>query len=97
MLHHYVFIKYESDTTDKHVSEFSKMMLNLQHSIEEVQHIEIGRDEIHEERSWVLVLIMQFANLVALRDYQAHPNHIAAIEFNQPRVADVGSLDFSKD
>ena len=53
-------------------------------------------DEVHDERSWDLMLIMQFESMAALRAYQIHPEHIAAIEFNRPRVANVGSLDFNK-
>ena len=96
MLQHYVFIKYQPDTTDAHIQAFSEKMLALQHSIEEIQHVEIGIDELHDERSWDLMLIMQFESMAALRAYQIHPEHIAAIEFNRPRVANVGSLDFHK-
>ncbi|MFT5691181.1 MAG: hypothetical protein ACI92E_000506 [Oceanicoccus sp.] len=96
MLHHYVFLKYKSGTTDAHIQVFCKKMLALQSSIKEVQHIEIGLDELHDERSWDLILIMQFASFVDLRIYQHHPEHIAAIEFNRLHVANVGSLDFNK-
>jgi hypothetical protein len=43
------------------------------------------------------MLIMRFASVEALRAYQQHPEHQAVMAFNQPFVADVGSVDFESD
>jgi hypothetical protein len=90
-------LKYQPGTTDEHIQAFCQKMLALQNSIKQVQHIEIGLDELHDERSWDLILIMQFTSLPALRIYQHHPEHIAAIEFNRLHVANVGSLESLRD
>ena len=73
MLQHYVFLKYRDGTSDGHVIAFCERMLALRGAIDEIQHLEIGRDELHDARSWDLVLIMEFASVEALRAYQRHP------------------------
>jgi hypothetical protein len=37
---------------------------------------------------------MRFDSLDELREYQVHPVHQALMAFNNPQVADVGSVDF---
>ena len=64
-------------------------------AIEGIQHLEIGRDELHDARSWSLVLIMEFASFDALRAYQRHPQHLALMAFNDPFVENVASVDFT--
>ena len=96
MLRHYVFLKYRDDTSDAHVAAFCERMLALRGAIGGIQHLEIGRDELHDARSWDLVLIMEFASVDALRTYQRHPQHLALMAFNDPFVANVGSVDFTR-
>jgi hypothetical protein len=95
MLRHYVFLKYRGGTSDDHVAAFCTRMLALREAIEDIQSLEIGRDELHDARSWDLVLIMAFASVEALRAYQRHPQHLAVMAFNEPFVADVASVDFT--
>ena len=96
MLRHYVFLKYREGTSDAHVTAFCERMLALRSAIAEVRHLEIGRDELHDARSWDLVLIMEFASVDALRAYQRHPDHQAVMVFNDPFVAAVASVDFTR-
>jgi len=96
MLQHYVFLKYREDTTEQHVVAFCERMLALRSAIGGIQHLEIGRDELHDARSWDLVLIMEFASAEALRTYQRHPAHMAVTAFNDPFVANVASVDFTR-
>ncbi|SBS36746.1 Stress responsive A/B Barrel Domain protein [Marinomonas spartinae] len=93
MLQHYVFIKYQEGTSDEHIHAFKDKMLMLKRTIKEIKHIEVSIDELHEERSWDVVLNMQFSSLEDLRTYQAHPDHVAVMQFNGPNVAHVGALD----
>ena len=97
MLRHYVFVKYREDTSEEHVSAFRERMLALRGAMGGIQHLEIGRDELHDARSWDLVLIMEFASVEALRAYQRHPQHLAVMAFNEPFVANVASIDFTRD
>ena len=94
MLQHYVLIKYTKGTSDEHIAEFCGRMRALRTTISAIQHLEIGRDILRDARSWDLILIMRFASREALRGYQQHPEHVRVIEFNQPFVADVASVDF---
>jgi hypothetical protein len=94
MLQHYVLIRYEKSASDEHIEEFCKRMLALRNSITGIEHLEIGRDILHDARSWDLILIMRFDSVAALRSYQQHPEHQRVMAFNQPFVADVASVDF---
>jgi hypothetical protein len=70
-------------------------MLALRGAIEEIDHLEIGRDILHDARSWDVALIMAFASVDALRAYQRHPAHRAVMAFNEPFVEQVASVDFT--
>ena len=94
MLQHYVLIRYEKSASDEHIAEFCRRMLALRISIAGIEYLEIGRDILHDARSWDLILIMRFASVDALRSYQQHPEHQKVMAFNQPFVADVASVDF---
>ena len=96
MLRHYVFLKFRDGTSDSHVTAFCTRMRALPGAIDGIEHLEIGRDELHDPRSWDLVLIMEFASVDALRVYQHHPQHLALMAFNEPFVANVASVDFSR-
>ena len=94
MLHHYVFIKYATNTSEAHVGEFCRRMRALVALVPGIEHLEIGRDILRDSRSWDVLLIMRFASVEALRHYQQHPEHQQVMAFNQPAVAEVGSVDF---
>ena len=94
MLQHYVLIRYEKSVSDEHVEEFCRRMLGLRTSIAGIEYLEIGRDILHDARSWDLILIMRFASVGSLRSYQQHPEHQKVMAFNQPFVAEVASVDF---
>jgi hypothetical protein len=96
MLRHYVLLKYREGTSREHVTAFCSRMLALRGAIDEIQHLEIGRDELHDARSWDVVLIMEFASVEALRTYQCDPRHLAVMAFNDPFVANVASVDFTR-
>lgn len=96
MLQHYVLIRYEKSVSNEHIEEFCRRMLALGTRIAGIEHLEIGRDILHDARSWDLILIMRFASVGALRSYQQHPEHQKVMAFNQPFVADVASVDFEE-
>ena len=96
MLQHYVFLKYREGTAEGQIVAFCERMYALRGTIGGIEHLEIGRDELHDERSWDLVLIMEFASAEALRAYQRHPDHMAVRAFNDPFVANAASVDFTR-
>jgi hypothetical protein len=93
VLQHYVVLKYREGTSAAHVDTFCERMLALRATIPEIRHIEIGRDELHDARSWDLVMSMAFESVVALRAYQTHAAHTAVMAFNEPFVAHVATVD----
>jgi hypothetical protein len=94
MLQHFVFIKYHTATAESHIEEFRRRMLALREVVPGIAHLEVGRDILHDARSWDLVLVMRFVSVEALREYQRHEAHQQVMQFNQPCVADVASVDF---
>jgi hypothetical protein len=94
MLQHYVFLKYQRETPQAHVEEFCRRMEALRATVPGIERLQIGRDVLRDARSWDLMLVMEFRSVEALRVYQQHPAHQAVMAFNQPRVAEVGSIDF---
>ncbi len=94
MLQHYILLKFKPGTSDEHISEFCGRMLALRANISDIEHLEIGRDILHDARSWDIILIMRFASTEALRRYQQHPEHLQVMAFNQPSVEQVASVDF---
>ena len=94
MLQHYVLIRYEKHVSEEHIQEFCRRMLALRTSIAGIEHLEIGRDILHDACSWDLILVMRFASVDVLRSYQQHPEHQKVMAFNQPFVADVAPVDF---
>jgi hypothetical protein len=96
MLQHYVFLKYRDGTSEAHVTSFCERMRDLRGAMAGIEHLEIGRDELRDARSWDVMLIMEFASVEALRAYQRHPRHLAVMAFNEPFVANAGSVDFTR-
>ncbi len=94
MLHHYVFFRFQPGTSDEHVQAFCRRMYGLRGTVPGIEHLAIGRDVLRDGRSWDLLLAMRFASVDALRAYQRHPDHRAVMAFNDPAVADVGTIDF---
>ena len=94
MLRHFVFIRYTQGTSDAHIDEFLRRTRALPGSIPMVRALEVGRDVMHSPRSWDVMLAMRFHSLEELREYQVHPAHRALMAFNDPQVAEVGSVDF---
>ena len=95
MLKHYVFIRYAPGTDEGHIAEFRQRMSALRATIPLIRQLEIGRDTLNDARSWDLLLEMRFDSIESLREYQRHPAHQSVMAFNQPRVAEVGTIDFA--
>jgi hypothetical protein len=94
VLRHFVFIRYTPGTSDAHIDGFLRMTRELPASIPTLRDLEVGRDVLHGARSWDVLLAMRFNSLDELREYQVHPAHKALMAFNDPQVAEVGSVDF---
>jgi hypothetical protein len=96
MLQHFVVLKYQEGTSAAHVDAFCDRMLALRWTIPEIRHLEIGRDELRDARSWDLMMMMAFESVEALRAYQTHAAHVAVMAFNDPFVAHIATIDYAR-
>jgi len=96
MVHHYVMIKYKETTSADHIAAFVEKMSVLTESIDAVESLTIGLDELRESRSWDLMLDMRFHCYEDLQTYRRHPEHIAVMQFNDPFVSDIAAVDFTR-
>lgn len=94
MLNHFILIKYSVDTPEPHIEAFCQQMLSLKSQIESIRYLEMGRDILHEGRSWDVIAIMKFDGVAQLRAYQQHESHLALAEFNAPYVVDIAAIDY---
>ena len=96
MLNHFILLRYKSGTSEAHIAEFCRRMYALRDRIPEITELEIARDILRDTRSWDLMLMMRFASVEHLRRYQTHEAHQAVMQFNDPFVKDLASLDFER-
>ena len=94
MLNHFILIKYSVETPEPHIKAFCQRMLSLKSQIGGIRYLEIGRDILHDGRSWDVIAIMRFDDVAQLRAYQQHEAHLAVAEFNAPYVIDVAAIDY---
>ncbi len=95
MLHHIVMIKYKPNTPAEIPAQFCNAVMALRDDIPEVLSVTVGSDQLKSPRSWDLALHVVLGSMDELSSYQSHPAHVAALEKNNPWVAEVGAVDFS--
>lgn len=95
MLHHMVMIKVSDGTPDDHLQAFRERVLAMPETISEIQAIDVHLDELHTARSWDVLLHVQFENRDALQAYLVHPDHQAAVAFNQAYQTAIAVLDYT--
>ena len=68
--------------TKAHNSIHAKEMLDLlPYKIKEIKNLEVGINVLNTPPSYDLVLIMDFANMLDLQAYQAHPEHVKVADY----------------
>lgn len=95
MIHHYVMIKFSSQTPEGHIESFGEKMKALDQNLPEMHDFVFGIDEFHESRSWDVVLYIVFRTHEDLQIYQEHREHQEIIEFNKPYIESIASVDFT--
>lgn len=78
MITHVVFFKLTTPISE-HIDLVHAKLLSMQGKIEQLRHLEAGRDLIHSERSYDVALITRFDNLEDLQAYQVHPYHAGEV------------------
>lgn len=98
MLHHVVLFQLEpaidAATLDASIAEFAGLAAHIQ----EIVQIDVRRDVLPPDArrpvSSHFGLLGQFADLQALKRYQQHPLHVAALDRLRPHIAQMLVLDY---
>jgi hypothetical protein len=80
MITHIVFYKLK-ERTPEIVQKTKEVLLNMKGKIEQLQHIEVGADVVHSERSYDIALVTKFNSMADLDAYQVHPVHKEVIAY----------------
>lgn len=79
MIKHIVCYKVKNEYLDK-LSEAKSLFLSMQDQIDEIITIEVGFNVVKSDRSYDMVLIITFDNLLGLGLYQKHPYHVNVVK-----------------
>lgn len=74
MITHIVMFKLK-DRSPESVERTAQVLRDMEGKIEELRHLEVGKDVIHSERSYDIALVTKFDSIEALNAYQVHPVH----------------------
>ncbi|WP_295780969.1 Dabb family protein, partial [uncultured Microbacterium sp.] len=66
----------------------------LKDVIDEIQHIEVGRNVANPQSNWDVALVSEFADVDALERYQVHPAHQEVAAFVRTAVSERSSVDY---
>lgn len=75
-------------------SEGAEMLRSLDGNVPTLDHIEVGIDDLAQDRSSHLCLITRFADRAAYEAYHAHPFHQALLQRFGPLVAEARKVDW---
>ena len=77
----------EADTRALHAEQIAEKLLALQGVVDEIDHIEVGRNVVNPQSNWDVALVSEFADAAALERYQVHPAHQQRAAFVRSVVA----------
>lgn len=99
MLQHVVLFRLTETTDDARLAELIAAFAALPAAIPEIVQLDVQRDVLPPEArrpvSSHFGLIGQFADLEALRRYQQHPRHVAALDQLRPHIEQMLVLDYN--
>jgi Stress responsive A/B Barrel Domain len=94
MINHVVLMKFKPEVSEAEIRDLEKALDVLPNTIKEIKMFEFGRDALRSERSYDFALVSLFANLPALKRYQAHPDHLPVAARIQSMCSNVVMVDF---
>ena len=94
-LTHVVLFKLK-EPTPATVAECLHRLRGLEGKIPELRAIEVGADILHSGRSYDFALITHFDSLADLERYQAHPEHVAVLEYLRTVMAGSVAVDYER-
>ncbi len=84
----------DADTRALHAEQIEQRLLALRGVIDEIEHLEIGRNVAYPQANWDVALVSQFADAEALERYQVHPAHQEVVGFVRSVVAERACVDY---
>jgi hypothetical protein len=84
----------DADTRALHAEQIEERLLGLRDVIDEIEHLEIGRNVVSPQTNWDVALVSQFADADALERYQVHPAHQEVAAFVRSVVAERACVDY---
>ena len=84
----------DADTRALHAEQIAERLLGLREVIDEIAHIEVGRNVANPHANWDVALFSEFADVDALERYQVHPAHQEVAAFVRSVVAERASVDY---
>ena len=93
MITHIVLIKLKDESAEN-IEKAKNILMDMKGKIQELKDIEVGVDITHSDRSYNLVLITKFENIIDLEAYQVHPVHVKVAEYIVSVRASTVTVDF---
>lgn len=93
MFRHVVCFKIKEDKKDM-IEQAKEKILELS-AIKEVKNIEVGMDEINNERSYDFVIIVDFDSKQDYDVYDKHELHTPVKDFVSGMVSEAAAVDYS--
>ncbi len=84
----------DADTRALHAEQIAEQLTALKDVIDEIQHIEVGRNVANPQSNWDVALVSEFADVDALERYQVHPAHQEVAAFVRTAVSERSSVDY---
>ncbi|MFJ4039325.1 Dabb family protein [Microbacterium sp. NPDC090007] len=84
----------DADTRALHAEQIAERLTALKDVIEEIQHIEVGRNVANPSSNWDVALVSEFADVDALERYQVHPAHQEVAAFVRTAVSERSCVDY---
>lgn len=97
MLQHIVLFRLKPEATDAQIDAAMNGLRGLATIIPEIEEIEVRRDVVGRPVSATFGLVSSFADAEALRQYNAHPQHVAAVDAFRALIESYLVLDYGVD
>jgi len=93
MITHIVLFKFKNKS-EKGIEKAKSMLLGLEGNIEELKHIEVGKDITHSDRSYDIALLTKFDSIEGLEAYQINPLHVEAANYLVSASESIVAVDY---
>ncbi len=101
MLRHVVMISLHEEAErplSERLHELEQGLRQLPAAVDEIRHLEVGRDVVGGARSAHIALIVDVDDLEALGRYRDHPAHRRLVEeLIQPTLERISAVDFLRE